>query len=145
MTACQHPKPGIDAFHKQRSKCLDAFVDCEEAVTALLVASGTKFGGEPFGSKLEALRKAKASATYAKKRKQTVNGLLEQFEELLELRNDLVHSKLQLATLGDNQRACFINAKQTSTGAQTARLFSLDSLRDLTRKAAGLANDLRQA
>lgn len=145
MTACQPPKPGPDAFHKQRSKCLDAFVSCEEAVITLLQASNTKFGGEPFGSKVDALRKAKKSPGYSGERKQAVNRLLDQFEELLEQRNDLVHSRLQIATIGDVQKACFINAKHASTGAQTALLFSLESLRDLTSKASDLASELRRA
>ena len=144
MTSCQPPQPGIDAFHKERSRCLDAFVACEEAVIALLLTSGCKFGNEPFGSKVEALRKAKSSPTYSAKRKRAVNGLLEQFEDLLELRNDLVHSRLQIATISEDQRACFINARQSPTGTQTARLFSLKNLQDLTKKAADLAKRLRE-
>lgn len=138
-------KPGPDAFHRERSKCLDAFVACEEAVVALLQVSATKSGGEPLGSKIEALKKAKPAPPYPAARKQVVNGLLGQFDDLLELRNDLVHSRLQIATIGDDQKACFINARQSPTGALSARLFSLESLRTVTRKATGLAAQLKQA
>ncbi|MFM5932357.1 MAG: hypothetical protein ACKOPQ_15790 [Novosphingobium sp.] len=138
-------KPGVDAFHRERSKCLDAFVGCEEAVVALLLASATKAGAEPLGLKIEALKKAKPSPSYPATRKQTINGLLGQFDDLLELRNDLVHSRLQIAAIGEDQKACFINARQSSTGAQSARLFSLESLRSVTRKASELAGKLKQA
>lgn len=118
---------------------------CEEAVVALLRESATKFGGEPLGSKVEALKKAKPSPQYSTERKQKINELLGQFDELLDLRNDLVHARLQIAVIGNDQRACFINARQLMAGIQTARLFSLESLRSVTRTAGELGAKLHQS
>jgi hypothetical protein len=144
MAATKPPNPGPDAFHRERSKCLDAFVASEEAVIALLRQSGTRSGGEPFGKKVENLRKAKASLQYPAPLKARIDELLRQFDELMDARNDLVHARLQIAVIGEDQRACFINARQCANGSQSARLFSLEGLRALTRKADQLAQDLRK-
>ena len=49
--------PGIDAFHRERSKCIDAFAETEEAVMALLRLTGIKLGTEPFKQKSPYSRK----------------------------------------------------------------------------------------
>ena len=96
------PNPGIDVFHKERSKCIDAFVSVEVAVIQLLVAAIDRF----------------------------------------EMRNDLVHARLQLAIIGTDQRACLTNARHCLAGSQTARLFTLDGLRAVARQANALAEAL---
>lgn len=60
-----------------------------------------------------------------------------------ELRNDIVHSTLQLAVIGNDQRACFINMRHCTTGSQTARLFTLEGLRRLTADMNTLAAEIR--
>jgi hypothetical protein len=83
MSNAAAPKPGLDAFHRERSKCLDAFAACEEAITKLLKLNGIKSGSEPFGQRVEKLRKTKASPTYTKTRKQRVDSLLAELEGLM--------------------------------------------------------------
>lgn len=144
MATASPSQPGLDAFHRERSRCLDAFAATEEAVVHLLELAETKFGGEPFGKKIEHLKSAKPSPAYSKERKARVNALLADMADLLEVRNDLVHARLQPAVIGEIQKACFVNARQCATGVQTARLFSLESLRTITRQATRLAEELRK-
>jgi hypothetical protein len=49
---------------------------------------------------------------------------------------------LQIAVIGTDQKACFINARQPHCGSQQARLFSLENLRSARTKATGLAEQL---
>jgi hypothetical protein len=62
MTAdtAQKPSAGIDAFHRQRSRCIDAFAVVEMLVVSLLRRNGEKCSCEPFGVKAGALLKVKA-------------------------------------------------------------------------------------
>jgi hypothetical protein len=145
MSAINPPKPPkIDAYHRERSKCLDAFITCEEVVISLLVKAEVKFGGEPFGKKIEKLRKAKVGKLYSEQMKSQTDILLVGFEELMKVRNDLVHARLRLECIDGVEKACFINARECTNGTQVARLFSLESLRAVTRKASELANELRE-
>lgn len=136
------PNPGIDVFHKERSKCIDAFVSVEVAVIQLLDLTSTKFGSEPFGRKVKALKEAKPTPQYSKERKAKVDLLLVEAIDLFEVRNDLVHARLQLAIIGTDQRACLTNARHCLAGSQTARLFTLDGLRAVARQANALAEAL---
>ncbi len=144
MTVQPKPNPGPDVFHKERSKCLDAFVLAEEALITLLERSRTPFNGECVGQKIEKLRKAKPGPQYSKTSKGSADALLLDFASLQDIRNDLVHSRLQVARLGDRDMACFINARQCASGSQVARLMTLESLRDLARKATAIADALRK-
>lgn len=143
MTASQHPKPGPDAFHRERSKCIDAFATLEEAIVRLLTALKAKTGSESFGQKLQLIQKAKASPEISQARLQKVLLLMPRCEELGELRNDIVHSRLQIAIIGEDQRACFTNTRHCLSGSQTARLFTLEGLRSVTVNASALAAELR--
>jgi hypothetical protein len=145
VNAPHFPRPGLDAFHRERSKCIDAFAAIEEAVIGLLSASDIKFGGEPFGQKLELLRKIKASPKRSKERVAQLQTLLKRCVEINELRNDIVHSKLQLAVIGEDQRACFTNLRDCQSGSQTARLFTLEGLRALSVEVLKLADEVGRA
>ena len=144
MTASQPPKPGFDAFHRERSKSIDAFAALEEAIVRLLVAVKAKAGPESFGQKLQLLQKAKANPEFSQVRLQKVQACLPRCEDLNELRNDIVHSRLQIAIIGEDQRACFTNTRHCLSGSQTARLFTLEGLRAVTTNAGKLADELRQ-
>ena len=139
------PTPGTDAFHRERSRCIDAFAEIEEAVAAHLMASQIRFGAECLGLRIALLQKAKVSVAYPKARLATIHGLLESIFELIDQRNDIVHAKLVMAAIGDDQKACFINAKQATCGSQIARLYTFESMRALTQTARKLAEELRQA
>ncbi len=108
-----------------------------------LAKSGSKSGGEPFGKKIETLKKSKPTATFNSAAHGAMTRLVTEIEPILDVRNDLVHARLQIAKIGEDQRACFINARHCESGTQTARLFSLESLREVTRKASQIAEKLR--
>ena len=143
MNAPTNPRPGIDAFHRTRSKCIDAFSEVEQALIWIIERSGGKVGSDSFGQKLERLRKAKPSATLSKAQIEKLTSLIDGCVAINELRNDIVHSTLQLAVIGSDQRACFINSRQSTSGSQTARLFSLEGLRGLTAEMTELATKIR--
>jgi hypothetical protein len=145
MNAPLFPRPGLDVFHRERSKCIDAFAAIEEAVIGLLSHSDIKFGGESFGQKLELLSKIRPSPKRSKERVAQLQTLLKRCGEINGLRNDIVHSKLQLAVIGEDQRACFTNLRDCQMGSQTARLFTLAGLRALSVEMLELAGDIRKA
>lgn len=145
VNAPHFPRPDLDAFHRERSKCIDAFAAIEEVVVTLLDQSDIKFGAESLGHKLDLLRKIKASPQRSKERVAQLHALLKRCEAINELRNDIVHSKLQMALIGEDQRACFTNLRDCQSGSQTARLFTLEGLRALSMEMLKLAEDLGQA
>ncbi|MBS0475840.1 MAG: hypothetical protein JSR28_11965 [Proteobacteria bacterium] len=134
----------LAAFHSERSRCLDAFASVEECVVALLDILGLPSGGEPFGHKLKALRQAKASPKFSKARLEKLGILIPSCVELNQLRNDIVHSRLQLAEVSGEFRACFTNTKECLVGGQSARLFTLDGLARLSQNFTRLAVELKQ-
>jgi hypothetical protein len=136
-------RPGIDAFHRERSKCVDAFSELESAVIRVLMAANIGCGGESFGQKLSKLIKAKASSQLSKASLAKLPDLLQRCESICTQRNDIVHSRMQLAILGDEHRACFVNTQECENTGQTARLFSLAGLRDLSVEMGQLAEEIR--
>ena len=145
MNAPHVPRPGLDAFHRERSKCIDAFAALEEAAIRILAQEDAKIGEEPFGQRLKVLGKVTASPRRSKDRVAKLQVLLIRCAELNELRNDLVHSRLQVAVIGDDNRACFTNLRECQSGSQTARLFTLEGLRALSADMLKLAEELAQA
>lgn len=127
------------SFHVQRSRVIDAFADIELAIVALLLRSGTRSNGETLGQKIELLRNAKPSPSYSKVYRAEVIAQLPELERLLEFRNDIAHSKLQLATIRGEQRAVFVNSREAMELAPKTRLLSLKQLIKLRHQAAKLA------
>lgn len=144
MNAPFTPSPTIDSFHAGRSKCIDAFASVEEVVVALLVMLEIKIGAEPFGQKIEQLRKAKASPRFSKARLEKLSILLPGCETLNSLRNDIVHSRLQVVVIEEYPRACFINTRECLSGSQSARIFSYEGLLKLRADIAKMAVELNQ-
>jgi len=145
VNAPHFPRPGLDAFHRERSKCIDAFAAIEEAAIRILEHEGIKFGEESFGHKLKLMGKIEASPKRSKDRLARMQTLVNRCASINELRNDIVHSKLQLATIGEDQRACFTNLRECQSWSQTARLFTLEGLRALSAEMLALADELAKA
>ena len=142
MNAPFKPRPGIASFHRQRSKCIDAFAAVEEALISAIVATGGKPAGDSFGQRLAKLRKASPTSAMSGDRLLKLQGLLDRCLAISEVRNDIVHSELKLASIGDDQRACFINLRYCTSGSQTARLFTLEAMRHLTSEMSQLATEI---
>jgi len=114
----------------------------EECAIRILRQEEIKIGEESFGQKLKLLGKIKASPRRSKERVALLGTLLDRCAAMNELRNDIVHSKLQLAILGEDHRACFTNLRECHSGSQTARLFTLEGLRALSTDMLKLAEEL---
>lgn len=138
--AAKPPQPGLDAFHRERSKCIDAFAALEEQIIRIQVLLDMPVNGASFGEKVEALKGVKASPRFAKARVAKLKDLLIRCQEAAELRNDIVHSRLQLAVIADEQRACFANTRHCQAASQVARLFTLEGLRAARTEATSLTD-----
>ncbi len=96
-------------WHVARSNLIDSFADAEAVIVALLKRSGAKPNGEMLGQKIELLRAAKPSPHYSKSQRAKVSPLLDKLERMLEIRNDIVHGKLQIAEVAGQFSAIFVN------------------------------------
>ena len=142
MAAASPLRPGIDAFHRERSRCVDAFALAERAVNNLLDLTASKRGGEPLKQRITNLRKAKTSPRYSAASKKSVEVALNELEARLPLRADIVHGCLQLAEFENENRACFANARQDSGPGTQMQVFSLADFREVTRQVSEIAAEL---
>ena len=131
--------PGIDSFHRERSKCVDSFALAEAAVVALLNRSDSKCNTEPFKQKIGMLRKIPAGPKYSKANKQEVDILASELEDLLAVRADIVHGPMQFAQIDGIGYACFVNAKDAGEAAPHARLLGYETLRATGRRVHEIA------
>lgn len=136
------PSPGLDAYHRERSKCIDAFAALETATLKAMDSLEIKFAGESFGQKIGKLGKAKPTPKFSQARLSKLMNLAARLAEANALRNDIIHSRLQVTTLDDGPKAMFVNTRHCLSGSQTARLFSLAGLRDTTKSVGELAAEL---
>lgn len=139
------PSPGKDAFHRQRSKLIDAFADVEEGVMRLLDQTGSKRGAEPLKQKLAIVLKAKAGPAYSSTRKTQVDEAIKAIDTLLELRADLVHARLAVTMIDVEMHACFVNARETGIIGRKARIMTLVEMRTITTQVEALALRLAAA
>lgn len=139
------PSTGIDAFHRQRSRCIDAFATIEANVIKRLKCNGAKCGEEPFAQKITTLAATPASPGYAAAAKKKVDLALATLLDLLSVRADIVHSPLNLVSVDSVAHARFVNAAVACTQYPLCRLFSFDQLRELTRRIEELAKELETA
>ena len=134
---------GIDAFHRERSRCVDAFATAERAVNNTLDATRSKRGGEPLKQRIANLRKVQPMSGYSNTRKLTVDVALNELETRLPLRADIVHGCLELVEFPEDNRACFANARQEVGPGIQMRTFTLSELREVTLKVSEIATRLR--
>jgi len=132
--------PGADAFHRERSKCVDAFAAAEMEIIKLLRASGAKIGAEPFKQKIMLIQKVAAGPAYSKARKKATDQLAAELETLLALRADIVHARMQFAQIDGAALACFMNAREAGDTAPVARLMTYEALRSLGKRVIEIAN-----
>ena len=137
------PAVGVDAFHRERSRCVDAFALAEAHIAAILTRGGEKCSSEPLGAKLEHLRKLKTSPNYSAANKKRVDELLVAISALLPVRADIVHSRLVLVEIEGVKHAQFLNAVESAQPFPTVRLLTFDQMRDLTRRVDELAGKLK--
>jgi hypothetical protein len=134
----QKPKP--DAFHRQRSKCIDAFAALEEAIIGTLLNLQCNSKCESLGLKIEAIRKVCAEKSPQAK----CHSLLDDCERMSSIRNDLVHSRLQVIDQGDRTVAWFANTRELHEHQGNARIFTLQGLLQLYQNVNTLADEVRK-
>ena len=134
----------LNELHAERSRCIDAFAEVEELIVSLFDLLGCKSVSASFGQRVEVLAKAQATPRFSKQRLARLRELLTECADVSLIRNDIVHARLQLAELDSQYRACFVNAWQCLSGGQTARLFSMDGLRELHDRLRRLSTELKQ-
>ena len=118
------------AFDVQRSRVLDSFADLEHAIVAACVRHKTTCPlNASLGQKLKELRAAHPSAEKL---------LSKDGEELLNLRNAIVHSKLQIL---ENDKAVYVNV-QTQCFATPAYALTIEQHKRLAGRAKQLANEM---
>ena len=120
-------------FYRLRSELLDCFADIETAILFYVTENCEKPICEtaPLGHKIEAALKIKAGPKRSKSLKATADLELKKIAQLLSLRADLVHSRMELAiTTKNNIVAIFQNVKNAKSIDRQALVFDLPQLRE---------------
>jgi hypothetical protein len=132
-------------LHLRRSQCIDAFVAIELEVSVINTRLCPGHDEELLAQKLKRLKAVPAGPNYSKKQRAAVHELLPEIEEIVRLRNDLVHGILSVLKAPDVTVAAFVNIREATKLGSTARLFTADSLEILALTAKKLAARLRIA
>ena len=143
MNAPHRPQPGINAFHRDRSKCIDAFANLEAVVSKLSIGAELALKNETFGEKLKQLKRAAGDCDLSASQLAAVRETLGRCEILASVRNDIVHSVLQIESVDEINVACFTNVRKLGAESQPTQRLSLANLRVLTIEINELAADLR--
>lgn len=114
----------------------------EQSVIELLQQAAQPIGADSFGKRLALAGKIPASPKFSKARIARLQGLFQRCEELIPLRNDIVHSTLQIAVVDGQANACFINTRQRGAHIRDARLITLEGLQEISNKVEKLAAEL---
>jgi hypothetical protein len=139
------PAAGMDAFHRQRSRCIDAFAAVEAQVIKRLKDHGTKCGGEPLAQKIVTLAGTPASPFYPASAKKKTDAVLSSLLELLPVRADIVHAPMVLVVIDGVAHARLINAVAACSPYPSCRLLSFDQFRELTRRLEEIAEQFETA
>lgn len=136
------------SFYRLRSEMLDCFADIEAAILAYLSDNRAKPICEtaPLGHKIEAARKIPAGPQRSKELKAAADCELAKIAELLSVRADLVHSRMEIAVTTKNTIiAIFQNAKNSASDDRSASVFTLSQLQAFVTSLQAACRSLQQA
>lgn len=136
------------SFYRLRSEMLDCFADIEAAVLSYLLDNRTKAVCEtaPLGQKIEAAKKVPAGPHRSKELKSKADDELAKIADLLIVRANLVHSRMEIAITNQNRLlAIFQNAKNRMSDDCTATVLSLPQLEKLVSSLETTSRSLRKA
>lgn len=133
------------ALHGWRSRAIDAFALAEANIDGLLRKLGLAASGDQLSSKIDKLRKAKATSTYSEARKKHIDEILIQLQAVIGIRNDIVHSPMVIRQEGEHALACFANPNQKCEFSSVRREISAPRLQALAVKVNHLAKALEAA
>jgi predicted ATP-binding protein involved in virulence len=121
----------LSSFYRLRSEMLDGFAEIEASILVYLSTNNLKNICEtaPLGHKVAAAMKIPAGPQRSKELKTKADTELAQLKTLLELRADMVHSRMEIAvTIHDKLIAIFKNAKTAAHDDHGASVFDLSEL-----------------
>ena len=136
------------SFYRLRSEMLDCFADVEAAILNYIAENGAKPICEtaPLGHKIEAAKKIPAGPHRSKELKKKTDAELFRIAELLTIRADLVHSRMEIAiTTSNSIVAIFRNAKNSASDDRAASVFTLPQFRELVTALQTASSSLQQA
>lgn len=135
-------------FYRLRSDMLDYFADIEAAILAYLLENCEKAVCEtsPLRHKIEAARKIPAGPQRSKDLRNKADTELAKIAELLNVRADLVHSRMEIAITTKNDIvAIFQNAKNSASDDRNASIFTLRQLQQFVVSLQAASRSLQQA
>jgi hypothetical protein len=141
MCAIQ-PQVKLEKFQRARGRFLDKFAEIEQSVIVLLKLSGAKCGNDSLGQKVESLRNFIAQLKCLKPQFSVALEALDDLEQILPLRNDIVHSRLALAIVDGASHALFRNTRFIQDRAPPVRLLSLKDFKHLEETLTGITTRL---
>lgn len=142
MATTTNPPVTKEQLQSARSGFLDAFAQCETALIALGKRLNLKAGDYTLGQRLDSLRKIKPSPTFSKAKADSLATLVERLTCLNEIRVDVVHSRMCVAPIAGQMRACLINAKHADNDAPIARLMTLEAFARCNKELNEIAGAL---
>ena len=131
-------------FYAARSAVLDSFSDVEASLAILWRSTGdVKFtANQSLGQKLEAFKKIALSSSYSKEAQKVALNQLDKLALLLEVRADIVHSKIHILQCYPETYAKFCNSNAANERFPKIRLLSLCDLREISLVTAYIAKRL---
>lgn len=132
-------------LHQWRSRAIDGFALAEANIEAMLRKLNITASGDQLRSKVDKLSKAKPSPVLSEARKKQIDETLSQLKELIDLRNDIVHSPMVVRQDGEHIFACFANPNHQCEFSSVTREISASRLQSLADRLAKLAKELEPA
>ncbi|MBK9011755.1 hypothetical protein [Novosphingobium sp.] len=115
-----------------RSDFLDAFADLETAVLRVLRSCGTVPKGEPFSQRVKALKTAEKTTLIAKSNHAQRDQIADEIMALLQIRADIVHSRMSIRTIDGKLAAFFLNVQETGALFPACRILNHSELKQLS-------------
>ncbi len=135
-------------FYKMRSDLLDSFADIEQTLLTYVTQTKQKnfCTTAPLGHKIEAAKKVPAGPQRSKELKAKADYELSKLAELLPLRADIVHSRMELAVTTSSQfLAIFRNIKDATINQPEALVFDYSDFEKFVHRVRGLETSLSEA
>jgi len=128
-----------------RSEVLDAFAELEGELADLIVLLADKVPNPAglLGQKLDALATLKPSSSLSKHRHKQITDCVRAAQLLCEIRNDLVHSRMQMM-VGELETAVYLNVKKRDEPYPQARILSLANHQQLAAQARDITVRFRE-
>lgn len=126
------------AFQTARSDFLDRFADIEARIASMLKAKGDCLKSTSFATRLEQFRKLSGIPQIANSNKPQLDVIADSITDLLQVRADIVHSRMTILNVGDQPFAKFVNAQHRHHQCPACRLISLADFSALTDRLANI-------